>query len=95
MLRLGVIGCGRVTTMFHLRAIRDVKEVEVAAVADVNEERTRTVAKECNTKGYNDYHELLGDPGIDAVVINTPPRLHEEMVLDALDSGKHVLCETA
>jgi len=93
MLRLGVIGCGRVTTMFHLRAIRDVAEVEVAAVADVNEERTRTVAEECNTKGYTDYHELLGDPGIDAVVINTPPSLHEEMVLDALGSGKHVLCE--
>jgi predicted dehydrogenase len=93
MLRLGVIGCGRVTTMFHLRAIRDVREVEVAAVADLNEERTRSVAEEWNTKGYTDYHELLGDPGIDAVVINTPPRFHEEMVLDALGSGKHVLCE--
>jgi len=93
MLRLGVIGCGRVTTMFHLRAIRDVAEVEVAAVSDVDKEHMNTVAKECGAKAYTDYRELLEDPEIDGVAINTPPRFHEEMVLDALDSGKHVLCE--
>jgi predicted dehydrogenase len=93
MLRLGVIGCGRVTTMFHLRAIRDVEEVEVAAVSDVDEERMREVADGCGAKPYADYHELLGDPEIDGVAINTPPRFHEEIVLEALDSGKHVLCE--
>ena len=93
MLRLGVIGCGRVTTMFHLRAIRDVGEIEVAAVSDVDEELMREVADGCSAKPYADYHELLRDPEIDGVAINTPPRLHEEMVLDALDNGKHVLCE--
>ena len=93
MLRLGVIGCGRVTTMFHLRAIRDVAEVEVAAVSDVDEEQMKTVARECGAKAYADYRELLQDPEIDGVAINTPPRFHEEMVLDALDSGKNVLCE--
>ena len=93
MLRLGVIGCGRVTTMFHLRAIRDVRVVDVAAVADVNEERMRAVAHEFGVKAYTDYHELLRDPGIDVVVINTPPKFHEEMVIEALGSGKHVLCE--
>jgi len=93
MLRLGVIGCGRVTTMFHLRAISDIRGVEVATVADVNEERMRVVANECNAKEYTDYHELLRDTGIDAVVINTPPKFHEEMVIEALGSGKHVLCE--
>jgi UDP-N-acetylglucosamine 3-dehydrogenase len=61
MLRLGVIGCGRVTTMFHLRAISDIRGVEVATVADINEERMRVVANECNVKGYTDYHELLRD----------------------------------
>ncbi|NIN65188.1 MAG: Gfo/Idh/MocA family oxidoreductase, partial [Anaerolineae bacterium] len=93
MLRLGVIGCGRVTTMFHLRAIRDVNEVEVAAVSDVDEYRMREAATGCGAKAYRDYRELLSDPDIDGVAINTPPRLHEEMVLEALGSGKHVLCE--
>ncbi|MBN2336316.1 Gfo/Idh/MocA family oxidoreductase [Candidatus Bathyarchaeota archaeon] len=94
MLRLGVVGCGRVTTMFHLRAIEATRDVEVAAVADVNEERMQSVKSECGAaKGYSDYRELLRDPDIDAVAVNTPPRFHEEMVLEALGYGKHVLCE--
>ncbi len=93
MLRLGVIGCGRVTTMFHLRAVREISEIEVAAVSDIDEKLMREAADRCGAKAYSDYHELLSDPDIDGVAINTPPRLHEEMVLDALSNGKHVLCE--
>lgn len=93
MLRLGVIGCGRVTTMFHLKSISYVEEVEVAAVADINEDLARAAARQCDAKAYIDYRELLGDPEIDGIAINTPPRLHEKMVLDALSHGKHVLCE--
>ena len=93
MLRLGVIGCGRVTTMFHLRAVRDISEIEVAAVSDIDEKLMREAADRCGAEAYRDYHELLSDPDIDGVAINTPPRLHETMVLDALSNGKHVLCE--
>jgi len=94
MLRLGIVGCGRVTTMFHLSAIESVDGVEVAAVSDVSEERMRDVKSRCpDAKAYSSYREMLGDPGVGAVAVNTPPRLHEEMVLDALSHGKHVLCE--
>lgn len=94
MLRLGIIGCGRVTTMFHLKAIEEVDGLAVVAVADRNEARLNKVRKRARIKrGYLDYRELLSDPEIDAVVINTPPRFHEEMVLRSLKSKKHVLCE--
>ncbi|RLI07139.1 gfo/Idh/MocA family oxidoreductase, partial [Candidatus Bathyarchaeota archaeon] len=33
-LRLGIIGCGRATTMFHLKAVEEVEGIEVVAVAD-------------------------------------------------------------
>ena len=39
MLRLGIIGCGRVTTMFHLKAVKEVPDVTVTAVADSNRAR--------------------------------------------------------
>ncbi len=94
MLRLGIIGCGRVTTMFHLNAVEEVEEVTVTAVSDVSEDRIRDVKGRCTSaKAYPSYTELLGDPDVDAVAINTPPRFHEEMVLESLSCGKHVLCE--
>ena len=94
MLRLGIIGCGRVTTMFHLNAIEEVKGVTVTAVSDVSGERMRGVLGRCaSAKAYTNYAELLDDPAVDAVAVNTPPRFHEEMVLESLSHGKHVLCE--
>ncbi len=94
MLRLGIIGCGKVTTMFHLKAIEEVDVVEVTAVADPNEKRMEDVRRKGGApRGYLDYRELLSDQDVDAVAVNTPPRFHEAMTLDAVRAGKHVLCE--
>ncbi len=94
MLRLGIVGCGRVTTMFHLKAIEEVGEVEVAAVADLDRKRMEEVKRRSGAdKGYTDYRDLLSDLEVQAVAVNTPPRFHEEMTLDALRVVKNVLCE--
>ncbi len=94
MLRLGIVGCGKVTTMFHLKAIEEVEEVGVTAVADLSEERAEEVRRRAGAeRRYTDYRELLSDPEVDAVAVNTPPRFHEEMVLESIRGGKHVLCE--
>jgi len=45
MLRLGIVGCGKVTTMFHLKAIGEVDEVTVAAVADLDKARMEDVRR--------------------------------------------------
>jgi len=80
--------------MFHLRAIAEVEGVKVSAVADPDGRRMEDVRRRAGAeRGYLDYRELLSDPEVDAVVVNTPPRLHEGMTLDALLAGKHVLCE--
>lgn len=94
MLNLGIVGCGRVTSMFHVKAIDKVPEFKIAAVSDINVKRMKSVQQSCSVpKAYEQFSMLLADETIDAVVINTPPRFHEKMVLDSLDSGKHVLCE--
>jgi len=43
-------------------------------------------------KRYTDYDEMLKDPEIDAVHINTPVSSHAPQVLKALRAGKHVAC---
>jgi predicted dehydrogenase len=94
MIHLGIIGCGRVTTMFHLNAIESLEDFNVVSVSDVDEPRMSRVKNSCGAdNAYINYKELFRSPEVDAVVINTPPRFHEKMVLEALESGKHVLCE--
>lgn len=94
MIGLGIIGCGRVTTLFHLKAIQEVEDLTVVAVADTDSERMEDVRNKIKAEsGYLDYSELLSDERVDAVAINTPPSLHMKMTLDALEYGKHVQCE--
>jgi predicted dehydrogenase len=94
MLNLGIVGCGRVTSMFHVKAIDKVPEFKIVAVSDIDIKRMNSVQKSCSgSKAYDQFSMLLADEKIDAVVINTPPRFHEQMVLDSLEAGKHVLCE--
>jgi len=94
MIRLGIVGCGKVTTMFHLKAIEEVEEVAVAAVADLDRARMEDVRRKSGAKrGYTDPKELLSDPDLEVIAINTPPRFHEETAVEALRAGKHVLCE--
>ena len=94
MLRLGIIGCGKVTTMFHLKSIKEVEEVTVMAVADLDQARMEKVRRKAGAEsGYTDPKELLADPDMEAVAINTPPRFHEGLVIDAIGAGKHILCE--
>jgi len=94
LLRLGVIGCGRVTSMFHLRAIEQLPDVSVTAVLDIDEARMREAQTASGAeKAYSKGEEFFNDPDIDAVAINTPPRVHEELSLMALEHGMHVICE--
>lgn len=94
MLSLGIVGCGRVTRMFHVKAIDQISDLCIGAVSDVDAAAMNKVMNRSSVpKGYDAYEGLLADDEIDAITVNTPPRFHEEMVLQALDSGKHVLCE--
>lgn len=94
MLRLGIAGCGAVTRMFHLKAIERTKKFVITALVDIDRGRLESTLRSCKAwRGYMDYMEFLSDPEVDIVVINTPPRYHEEMTIQALRAGKHVLCE--
>lgn len=80
--------------MFHLKAIEEVEEVTVAAVADLDQARMEDVRRKSGAeRGYTDPKELLSDPDLEVIAINTPPRFHEETAVEALRAGKHVLCE--
>jgi len=92
-IRLGMIGCGQISTRFFNQA-RQLDGVRFVATCAAHEETARAKAEEMSCeRWYSDHHRLLEDPGIDAVVITTPHQYHSQMAIDALGAGKHVLVE--
>lgn len=68
--------------------------LEIAAIWARDEEKAQKIAKENNIPlGTSDYSKILKIKEIDLVSILTPPFLHKDMTIDALNAGKHVLCD--
>lgn len=92
MIRIGVIGVG-----FGARVQAPAFEAEgfeVAAICSRRKARVRDAAASLGIpRAYTDYRKMLEEPDLDAVSIVTPPNLHHDMTMAALDAGKHVLCE--
>ena len=90
MLNIGIIGAGKIADL-HAPGYLENPDARIYAVADngpgVAESR---VAEWGAEKPYTDYRAMLDDPNVDAVEILTPHSLHAQMVVDALDAGKHV-----
>jgi len=79
-----------------LKGVTFVDRVKVTAVCDVYKgHREKGVARSQNpdVKSYLDYHDLLADKNVDAVVIATPDHWHTPIVLDAVKAGKDIYCE--
>jgi myo-inositol 2-dehydrogenase / D-chiro-inositol 1-dehydrogenase len=88
--RVGVIGAGWIAEQ-HLATLRGVDDVELAAVCDVDEARARELA--AGVPVYTDWRELIELEKPDAVFVCTPPLLHREMAVEALEQGIHVYLE--
>lgn len=74
--------------------MRAIPEAHLYACADLDEARRREFERSyAPQKCFGDYHELLRDPKLDAVILCLPNFLHFPATLAALEAGKHVLCE--
>ncbi|HEY5586211.1 MAG TPA: Gfo/Idh/MocA family oxidoreductase [Ruminiclostridium sp.] len=92
-IKVGIIGTGFIGPV-HIDALRRLGFVEVAAIADINEEVAKQKAEQLNVpQYYGDYHDLLRNKEIQAVHICTPNYLHFQICKDALSAGKHIVCE--
>lgn len=93
MIRVGVIGCGKIAQVRHLPEYAANQNVEITAVFDLCRERADEIASKFGAVSYASYEELLKDENIDAVSVCVANAAHCEVTLAALKAGKHVLCE--
>ncbi len=96
--RTGSIGVAVLGTGFgaavHLPALKYLDDVDIVTVVSRRGDRARSVAERHGIPNAStDWRDAISDPKVQAVVIATPPYLHHQMAIAALEAGKHVLCE--
>ncbi|MFD2082324.1 Predicted dehydrogenase [Actinopolymorpha cephalotaxi] len=92
-LRLGVIGCGRISQAVHLPAIAKTGAVTLVGVGDTSPQLAQGVAAKYDVPAFATVEELLGQAHPDAVLVAVPDRFHHPVVTAALNAGAHVLVE--
>lgn len=84
---LGVMGKRRVKT------ILESKSANLSAVYDIDRKLAERFAKMNNCRWATELDEIFRDHSIDVVIVSVPNKFHSSIVISALESGKHVLCE--
>lgn len=92
MFRIGMIGAGIISGC-HLAAVASHPKTQLVAVADLSEDRATKAAKPYGASVYTDYHQMLAQEQLDAVIINLPHGLHEACALECAEHGLHMLME--
>lgn len=91
-LRIGVIGCGRISVM-HLVPATVLPCAELVACCDIKKDRAEETAKKYGIKAYTDYIEMLDNEKLDAVHICLPHYIHTDVSKEAIRRGINVLSE--
>ena len=90
---IGIIGTGFARKV-QIPAFLACENVVIASVASGSIENARATAEECGAAHFtSDWRETVSRDDVDLVCITTPPNLHREMTLAAIEHGKHILCE--
>ena len=92
MIRVGIIGCGKIAQVRHLPEYASNPNVQLVGYYDKKLARAQEMAAKYGGTAYENYFDLLQNPEIDAVSVCVENRSHAEISTAALYSGKHVLC---
>lgn len=93
-MKIAVIGCGTIANSAHIPAYIANGTVEIKYFCDIIPERAEAAVEKYGCgKAIVSYHDVLADPEVVAVSVCTPNNVHKTISIDALNAGKHVLCE--
>ncbi len=91
-LRIGIIGCGRISVM-HFVSVQVLKNAQLVACCDIEASKAKQAAEKYQITPYVDYKDMLEKEHLDAVHICLPHYLHTSVSSYAIERGVHVLCE--
>ena len=92
MIKIGIIGCGKISEVRHAPEYFENPNCEITAYFDINTKNAEALAEKFGGKVYDSVDALLASD-VDAVSVCVANRFHAEISIQALKAGKHVLCE--
>ena len=92
MIKVGLIGCGKISAD-HVSAFEKLEDAKIVAACDLNEENLSAVVEKTGAKAYKDYKEMLSEEKLDLAVITLPHFLHCEATCAAAEHGVNVFIE--
>lgn len=93
-LKVGIIGAGRIGQVHAKSITYHIPQAEIVAISDIYFEGAKKVAAELGIPNcYEDYHEILNNPEIKAVLICSSTDTHADIAIEAAKAGKHIFCE--
>ena len=95
MVQIGIIGAGRIGQV-HMRGIASgVPNAVIRSLADpmISPEAEQLARSIGVSQIVSNYHDIIDDPKIDAILICSPTDLHAKISIEAIHAGKHVFCE--
>lgn len=94
VVKWGILSTANIALKKVIPAMQNSKQCEIVAIASRNMDDAQSAAKALGIPNvYGSYESLLADPEIEAVYIPLPNHLHVQWTVNALQAGKHVLCE--
>ncbi len=93
-LKGAIIGFGHIAANGHVPAYKSCKNIRICAVCDKCTDRIKVHRRLLEgSRFYTSVDDLFEKEDLDFVDVATPPGLHAPFIIDALNKGKHVLCE--
>ncbi len=93
MINIGIIGCGKIAQKRHIPEYLENVDANLVGFYDLNQARAKEISETFGGTAFDSIEDLLADPSIDAVSVCTANHTHAAITIQALQAGKHVLCE--
>src|SRR5260221_12655293 len=91
-LRVGIVGLGWVSQVFHLPTLSKLEDVEIVAVCHRDKSRAKMIAEKFGyTRHYNDYQQMLAKEDLAAIDVCTSTAAHLPIPLADRQAGQDVL----
>lgn len=92
MMKVIIVGCGNIGVK-RINAIQNIPEIEIAGLVEVNPQQKQLLLNNYKYPVSDNYGKYLTDKSIEAFIVSATTHPSLKIIEDALNAGKHVLCE--